>query len=362
MPKAAVALLVGTKKGAFIFRSTGRRARWKVEGPYFRGGPVYQMAFDPRDGRSIWAAVNRAWGGPTVELSRDLGKTWKTVSNPGFHPDQGLTLKRVWHIEPGHPSQPGVVWAGVEPAGLFRIEYDVLDWPWTSMIGLNEHPTRDRWEPGGGGLALHSIAIDAGDPKHIAVGISSGGAYESRDGGASWRPWNQATRAEHLPEKRPDIGQCVHKLLAHAVTPGVFFQRNHFGVYWRKTGEGKWLETSEGLPSDYGFAAAMHPEDPKTAYVIPLDDHNMRMTTRAIAVYRTTDRGETWKRLDKGIPRNATAEVMREGLSTDQLDPLGIYFGTVNGELWGSADEGKSWTMLAEYLPPVLSVSTATLS
>lgn len=356
-----VTLLVGTRKGGYVFNSDRARKSWKSEGPLFRGSPVYHMAFDPRDGRSIWAALNNTWGGPKVQLSRDLGKTWTTVSNPTFHPDQGLTLKRVWHIEPGHASTPNTVWAGTEPAGLFKIEYDGLEWPWTSVTGLNEHPTRDKWEPGGGGLALHSIAIDSGDAKRIASAISSGGAYLSADGGVSWRPWNEATRAEHLPNKLPEIGQCVHKLLAHPTEAGAFFQRNHFGVYWRKADEKRWTETTKGLPSDYGFAAAVHPHDAKSAFVIPLDDHNLRMAT-GLAVYRTEDRGKTWKRLERGLPKGITAEVLREGMSTDRLDPVGVYFGTSAGELWASRDEGRTWDRLAQYLPPILSVTAATLA
>lgn len=355
-----VMLLVGTRKGGYLFRGDPTRKTWKAEGPLFGGSPVYHMAFDHRDGRSMWAATNRTWGGPSVQLSRDLGKTWKAVPNPVFWPDSNLTLKRIWHIEPGHPSTPKVVWAGVEPAGLFRWEYDSED-PWASMDGLNQHPTREKWEAGGGGLALHSIAVDAGDPKRIAVGISAGGAYESRDGGATWRPWNDATRAEHLPNKRPEVGQCVHHLVAHPEEPGVFFQRNHFGVYWRNADEKRWTETSKGLPTDYGFAGAIHPFDGKTAYTIPLDP-KLRMTTpeMGLAVYATADRGKTWKRLDRGIPKAMGAEVMREGMSTDRLDPVGVYFGTVAGELWASRDQGKSWERIAQYLPPILSVTTAT--
>ncbi len=357
-----VALLVGTKKGGYIFRSGAARKKWESEGPHFAGGPVYHMVFDARDGKSMWAAINSTWGGPRIERSQDLGKTWKAVRNPIFREDAGMVLKRTWHIEPGHPDEPDAVWAGTEPAALFKTteggEY------WRTLDGLNAHPTRDRWEPGGGGLGLHSIAIDSGDRKHIGIGISAGGAYESRDGGVTWRPWNEATKASHLPEKEPTVGQCVHKLLAHPAEAGLFFMRNHEGVYWRGAKDKKWTETTKGLPTNYGFAGAVHPRDPKTAYVIPLDPY-MRMSTakatEGLAVYSTLDRGKTWKRLDKGLPEGIVAEVMREGMSTDRLDPAGVYFGTVAGELWASTDEGKSWEQVAKYLPPILSVSTATI-
>lgn len=360
--KAKVAILVGTKKGGYIFRGGADRGRWTVEGPLFAGVPVYHMTYDPRDGRSLWAALNATFGGPRIERSTDLGKTWKTVSNPIFREDTGMVLKRTWHLEPGHRDDPDAVWAGTEPAALFCTreagEY------WEPIHGLNDHPTRDRWQAGGGGLGLHSIAIDVGDRKHMAIGISAGGAYESTDGGVTWHPWNEATRAEHLPEKEPKVGQCVHKLLAHPGQPGLFFQRNHSGVYWRSAKDKKWIETTEGLPTDYGFAGAVHPRDARTAYVIPLEGR-MRMSTadatNGLAVYRTEDRGRTWKRLDRGLPAGMNAEVMREGMSADALDPAGLYFGTQSGELWGSADEGKSWERLAQYLPPVLSVTAATL-
>jgi photosystem II stability/assembly factor-like uncharacterized protein len=354
-----VAILVGTEKGGYILRAGAPRKRWQREGPLFAGEPVFHMAFDPRDG-SFWAACNLSWGGPKIRVSRDLGKTWKVTSNPAFPEASGQTFKRVWHVEAGAAGDRDTVWVGVEPAALFRTRDRGEHWE--PISGLNEHATRGKWEPGGGGLALHSIGIDAADPKHMAIGISAGGVYESRDGGGSWRPWNEATRAEHLPEKRPEVGQCVHKLLAHPTDGGVWFQRNHFGVYWRDSNDAKWQETSKGLPTDYGFAGALHPFEANTAYVIPLDP-NMRMAPPpGVAVYRTEDRGKTWKRLDRGIPKGAVTEVMREGMTTDRLDPLGLYFGTIGGEVWASADEGKSWTLIADYLPPVLSVSAATLS
>ncbi|HET8567872.1 MAG TPA: exo-alpha-sialidase [Candidatus Limnocylindria bacterium] len=359
MARRSVMLMVGTKKGAYLFRSGAARTRWTSEGPIFPGEPVFHMAHDPRDGESLYAACNFTWGGPKIRASRDLGKTWKVVGNPAFPEGDDRTFARTWHIEPGHASTPKVVWAGVEPAALFRS--DDRGASWKPVSGLNDHPTRKKWEPGGGGLALHSIGIDAGDAKHMAIGISAAGAFESTDGGATWHPWNEATRAEHLPNKKPEIGQCVHKLLAHPTRPGEWYQRNHFGVYWRRDGDREWQETTEGLPTEYGFAGATHPEDADTAYTIPLDPYLRIAQQPGLAVYRTGDRGKTWKRMGKGIPKGATAEVMREGMATDRLDPLGVYFGTINGEVWASNDDCRSWERIAEYLPPILSVSTATV-
>jgi len=373
-----VAVLVGTKKGAYIFRSGAARSRWTMEGPLFEGEPVHHLAFDPRDGESMFAACNLTWGGPKIRVSRDLGKTWKVTSNPAFPKGkvatsnawvQGedwptpvtaeLTFRRAWHIEPGHASQPNVVFVGIEPAALFRS--DDKGKTWTEVASLTDHPTRSKWSPGGGGLMVHSIAVDAADAKRMQVGISAAGVFETTNGGKTWVTRNQGIPADFLPEKEPEVGQCVHHLVAHPSVPRVRFQQNHSGVLWLVDGDAKWENVSEGLPSSYGFAAAMHPHDPDTAYVIPLDTKTRLAPEEGIAVYGTRDRGKTWKRLARGLPKGARSEVMREGMSTDRLDPAGIYFGTQTGELWGSADEGRTWERVAQYLPPIMSVSTASL-
>lgn len=378
-----VALLVGTKKGLYIFRSSGARSRWKREGPHFPGEPVYHAVFDARDGRSLYAACNWTWGGPKIRVSRDLGKTWTVTANPAFRPDAvvkvfqhvkdpvtgewtskatttTLSFKRTWHIEPGHPAQPNVVWAGVEPAALFRS--DDRGESWQEVTALTEHPSREKWEPGGGGLGLHSIALDPADPRRLTIAISAGGAFETSDGGGSWRPANAGTRADFLPgAASPEVGQCVHHLVAHPTAPGVRFQQNHCGVYWREDGDARWQDRSAGLPSEYGFAAAIHPHDSETAYVIPLESKLRHAAPPGIAVYRTRDRGKTWARLARGLPRGASLEVMREGLTADRLDPVGLYFGATNGEVWASRDEGRAWEQVAAYLPPVLSVTAVTI-
>jgi hypothetical protein len=386
MAAKKVAVLVGTEKGAYIFRGGAARSRWTAEGPLFPGEPVHHLAFDPRDGGSMYAACNFTWGGPKIRVSRDLGKTWKVVANPAFPKGKvatsnawvtgekfpvpvtaELAFHRAWHIEPGHASQPNVVWVGVEPAALFRS--DDRGETWKEIASLTDHPTRAQWSPGGGGLMVHSIAIDAADAKKITVGISAAGVFETTDGGKTWTTRNDGIASPMGPEKRPEVGYCVHHLVAHPTVPGVRFQQNHFGVLWLKDGEPKWTETSAGLPQPsiqfgkhaYGFAAALHPEDPETGYVIPLAGQDRLAPEEGVAVYGTRDRGRSWKRLAKGLPKGARSEVMREGMSTDRLDPAGIYFGTTAGEVWASADEGKSWERIAQYLPPVMSVSTATI-
>lgn len=386
MAARKVAVMVGTKKGAYIFWSSAARSRWSAEGPLFTGEPVHHMAFDHRDGVSMYAACNLTWGGPKIRVSRDLGKTWKVVSNPAFPKgkvatssrwDAGadfpravteeLAYRRGWHIEPGHASQPKVMWVGIEPAALFR-SADRGE-TWTEVASLTDHPTRKDWSPGGGGLMVHSIAVDAADPKKMHVGISSAGVFETTDGGKTWATRNEGIAAPMSPEKRPEVGYCVHHLVGHPTAPGVRFQQNHFGVLWLGSGAAKWQETSAGLPDAslqfdkhaYGFGAAIHPHDPETAYVIPLAGRDRLAPAEGIAVYGTRDRGKTWKRLARGLPKRARTEVMREGMATDRLDPAGIYFGTQAGELWASPDEGKSWDRVAQYLPPVMSVSTATI-
>ncbi len=358
--KKGVVVMVGTKKGAYLLRSGPTRGRWSVEGPLFPGEPVYHLAFDHRDGASLFAACNLTWGGPKIQVSRDLGKTWTVASNPAFPAGHRLTFRRTWHIEPGHPNQPDVVWAGIAPAALFKSSDRGMTW--RPVLSLIDHRTAEQWSPGGAGeTALHSIAVDSDDPKKLTIGISAGGAYETTDGGKTWTPWNQGAAAGYLPNPEPEVGQCVHKLVGHPKDAGVRFGRFHNRVYFRNSGQARWEDRTDGLPSDYGFAGALHPHDADTAYVIPMDE-KVRLAHPTVAVYRTADRGRIWKRLDRGIPKGTAAEVMREGLATDRLDPAGVYFGTVAGEVWASADEGARWTRIAQYLPPILSVSAATVS
>ena len=350
----SVRLLVGTRKGLYQLQSDTDRKKWTVEGPYGVPAPVYHASFDPRD-QSMYAAINSTWGGSRIEYSRDLGKTWKVSANPKFPEGSDRTFYQTWHIEPGHAKTPNVVWAGVEPAALFKSE-DRGE-TWALVKSLDDQPSRRKWVPGFGGLGLHSIAIDAVDPKLMQVGISVGGVYTSTDGGASWSQDNTQTGG---PEDRPDVFYCIHKLLAHPKASGVRFMRVHLEVYWRDPGETTWTFRTPGLPTNFGFGAAIHPHDPKTAWVIPLDDTKRTAPAPGIGVYVTRDRGATWTRNDKGLP-GAPLETMRDGMSTDRFDDVGVYFGTANGDVFASRDEGKSWERIAQYLPYVVSVHAATL-
>lgn len=358
----SVALLVGTKKGLYVLRASASRKRWRTESPSFEGQPVYHASFDPRDGASVYAAVNHTWGGARIEVSRDLAKTWKTAANPAFPTGSDRTFTKTWHIEPGHAATPEVVWAGVDHGALFRS--DDRGMSWALVPGLTDHPTSKLWNPGGAGtINLHSIAVDAVDPKRLAIGISSGGVYETRDGGSTWAPRNAGLTTEtYAPGVKMEAGQCVHHLVAHPSTGAVRFMQAHEGIWWWNEAKSRWDTGGDtGRPANYGFAAAIHPHDVDTAYAFPLDWPQRMTNVLGAAVYRTRDRGKTWTRHATGLPKGAPMEVMREGMATDRLDPAGVYFGTNAGEVWGSVDEGRSWERLAAYLPPVLSLSTATL-
>ncbi len=355
-----VSLLVGTKKGLFQLKSDADRKKWALEGPYGAPAPIHHASFDPRD-QSMYAAINSTWGGSRIEYSRDLGTTWTVSKNPAFPAGSDRTFFQTWHIEPGHAKTPNVLWAGIEPAALFKSE-DRGE-TWSLNTALDEQPSRAKWVPGFGGMGLHSIAIDAADPKFMQVGISVGGVYTSKDGGASWAQDNTQTGAPKATDgtERPDVFGCIHKLLAHPKVSGVRFMRVHLEVYWRDQGEATWTYRTEGLPTHFGFAAAIHPRDPKTAWCIPLHDLKRTAVDPGIAVFKTTDRGATWTRNEAGLPKGAPLESLREGMDNDEFDDVGVYFGTANGDVYASRDEGKSWDRIAQYLPYVTSVHAATI-
>ncbi|WP_439542060.1 WD40/YVTN/BNR-like repeat-containing protein [Hyphomicrobium sp.] len=351
-----VLVLVGTKKGAFIFESSDGRRSWTIKGPFCETWPIQHVIADPAK-KAIYAAGGNAWFGPAVWKSTDLGETW-THSSAGLAYDEGEEpIANAWSLAVG---QDGL-YAGVEPAGLFKSEDDGETWQQVS--GLRAHPSRPQWQPGGGGLILHHIVTQADDPKKLWVGISSAGVFHSADGGETWEPRNRGTRADYMPEDQryPEIGQCVHSLVMAPGGSDRLYQQNHCGMYRSDDGGREWISIEKGLPSTFGFPAAAHPRDPNTLFLLPLngDIQGRYMPDAKAAVWRTRDAGATWSAMRNGLPQqNAYFGVLRQALSTDRLAPAGVYFGTGGGALFASADEGDSWACLAEHLPAISSVET----
>jgi photosystem II stability/assembly factor-like uncharacterized protein len=353
MPK--VTILIGTKKGAFLVDSDDRRG-WRLRGPFCNAWPINHVVGDPKSG-TIWAGGGNEWFGPAVWKSTDRGETWTHSSQGLAYAEGEEPIKAVWSLA----FQDGVLFAGVEPAGLFRSEDQGETW--TQVEGLREHPSRAQWHPGGGGLILHALLLHPTDPGQIWVGISAAGVFHTSDGGRTWEPRNRGTRADFLPEDQryPEFGQCVHSL---AMAPGRadrLYQQNHCGMYRSDDGGRTWTSIEKGLPSSFGFPAAVHPRDPNTLYLMPLngDSAGRFMPEGRAAVWRTRDGGETWRDLRDGLPQqNAFFGVLRQALATDRLDPAGVYFGTGGGALFASADEGEIWIQVAQHLPAVHSVET----
>lgn len=352
-----LALLVGTPKGAFIVDGGAGRRDWKLRGPLCEGWPIHDVSMDPDSG-ALLAGAGSPWYGPAVWRSDDVGATWTHSSNGLTYGDDGPKVKAVWNVTAAH----GVVYAGVEPAGLFRSRDRGASWE--HVVGLTRHATRPEWQPGAGGLILHSIVPHRTDADRVWVGISAVGAFETRDGGATWQTRNGGVRADFSPVQYPEFGQCVHKLVMAADGGEHLYQQNHCGVYRSLDGGRRWEEITAGLPSEFGFPMAAHPRDPLTVWTIPLNgaDRGRYMPDASAAVWRTHDGGDSWTRSGEGLPQQgAYLGVLREAMAVDRLDPVGVYFGTSTGQLYGSADEGRSWQLIAENLPPIWSVEAAVL-
>jgi photosystem II stability/assembly factor-like uncharacterized protein len=356
-----VVLLVGTRKGAFIFTSDLRRKSWTSEGPILPGMQVHHFITDHRDPRKVmYATANNDWFGPDLKRTNDGGKTWLgTKDGVRYETESGLTVKRLWHIRPGRESEPGVVYCGVDPAGLFK-STDGGD-TWSEVKGLNRHSTRGKWNPGAGGMIVHTILLDESNPKRMYVAISAAGTFRSDDNGATWTPKNKGVLADFQPEKFPEVGQCVHKLAQVPGVPGLLYQQNHCGQYRSDSAGDDWTDISAGLPSRFGFPIALHPHDPNTLWVLPLDGPEMRVVPKgSLAAYRSANGGKTWQKQTKGFPaKKAYVTILREASSTDTCDPAGVYFGTENGQLYYTRNEGSQWQLLAENLPPIMSVEAA---
>jgi photosystem II stability/assembly factor-like uncharacterized protein len=359
-----VLVLVGTTKGAFVVRSDKKRTTWKIGKPHFPGESVYAMAYDGRGGRHRLLAATRSfhWGS-VIRTSDDFGKTWSAPDrqNVKFPEGSGLSLVQVWQITPGPESDPNLLWCGAEPHALFESR-DRGD-TWTAVPGILNHPHRPKWTPGGGGLCLHTIVADPLNKHRMAVAMSTGGFYRTDDGGESWNARNVGVRAQFLPNKHPEFGQCVHKVVHHPSRPERLFLQNHWGLYRSDDWGDKWKDIANGVPSDFGFAMQMHPHDPDTVYIVPLESDGFRCVPEAkLRVYRTKDGGKSWKPLAKGLPQKGAYEcVLRDGMSADTHDPAGIYFGTRSGKLYASNDEGASWAAISETLPSICCVKAAVI-
>jgi hypothetical protein len=375
-----VMVMVGTRKGGFIFTSDENRKKWSVSEILFKGWNMMHMNMDPRDAR-LHTAVSHFVYGPTTHYSDDLGQSWTQAKvvpvfsrlsrsgRPPGTPEEAFSgqplpgtpeeVIKVWNITPGRAEEPGVLYAGIQPAALFK-STDRGE-TWEHIESLYDHPQRGQWMPGAGGLALHTIVLDPRDRNRMYVAISAAGVYRTDDGGQTWQPRNKNVLAEFNPDKYPEFGQCVHKMDMHPSRPEVLFQQNHCGVYRSDNCGDDWIDIGEGrLPSRFGFPIAVHPHDPQTIYIALEDSDQYRMSVDGqLAVWRSRDAGESWERLVQGLPRNAHLVVLREAMAIDNLERAGIYAGTDTGQLFFSRDDGDSWEMLADYLPPILSVETA---
>ena len=356
-----VLLLVGTVKGAFIFSSDAKRSRWTMNGPHFPGESVYALAYDERGGRHRTLAATRSfhWGS-SIRLSDDYGATWSGPErqNVRFPEESGLSLVQVWQIEPGPRDEPDLLWAGVEPSALFESRDGGESW--IAVDGLLNHEHRPKWTPGGGGMCLHTIVPDPSNKQRMVVAMSTGGCYRTDDGGKSWHARNVGVRAQFLPNKYPEFGQCVHKIVHHPSRPERLFLQNHWGLYRSDDWGDNWTDIANGVPSDFGFSMQMHPHDPDTVYIVPIQSDEFRCTPEAkLRVYRTRNAGASWEPLTSGLPQqNAFETIVRDALAADAHDPAGIYFGTRSGKIYGSADGGESWNRIADALPAVVCVKT----
>lgn len=371
--KAPVSVLIGTRKGAYLLRGDKSRRSWKLSDILFLGQIIHHLVVDPRDHKTMLAAARTGHLGPTIYRSADFGKTWKESERPPAFPkvpegQKGLVLDHVFWLTPGHASQPGVWYAGSSPQGLFQSEDGGRTW--AGVAGFNEHPMRNTWCGGDkdgtpNGPKMHSINIDPRNPKHMYIGMSSGGVFETTDGGSDWKPLNKGCAADFLPVKDPEFGHDPHCVYLHPLMPDRLYQQNHCGIYRMERPEGAWIRIGNNMPKkvgDIGFPIVLHPRDPDTVWVFPMDGTGVWPRTSPEgkpAGYVSRNAGKTWKRLDTGLPKQAWFTVKRQAMASDRHNPVGLYVGTTSGELWASRNEGEKWTCVANHLPEIYSVEVA---
>jgi len=392
---SGVRVLVGTRKGAFILTSDGKRDKWDVSGPHFAGWEMYHLKGSPADPNRIYASQTSGWFGQIIQRSDDGGNTWHQPGTPpgepvapgppksesnkfsyNASPETGKPLtthqwydgtqhpwefKRVWHLEPSL-TDPDTVYAGVEDAALFRSIDGGMNWE--ELSGLRGHGTGPEWQPGAGGMCLHTIILDPSNPQRIWIAISAAGAFRTDDGGKTWRPINRGLKSQYIPDPNAEVGHCVHHVAMNPSRPGVLFMQKHWDVMRSDDAGDSWHEVSGNLPTDFGFVIDVHAHEPETIYVVPIkSDSEHYVHEGKLRVYRSRTGGNEWEALTKGLPQsNCYVNVLRDAMAVDQLDKCGVYFGTSGGQVYASADAGDTWDPIVRDLPAVLSVEVQTLS
>jgi photosystem II stability/assembly factor-like uncharacterized protein len=368
----SVRVLVGTRKGAFILTSDGKRQKWDVSGPHFAGWELYHVKGSPVDPNRLYASQCSGWFGQMIQRSSDGGKTWEPVGNkfmydgdPGTHlwydgTQHPWEFKRVWHLEPSL-TDPDTVYAGVEDAALFRSTDGGQTWQ--ELPGLRDQQG-SRWQPGAGGMGLHTILLDPSHPGRIFIAISAAGAFRSDDSGVTWKPINRGLKSQYIPDPNAEIGFCVHRIALHTARPDVLFMQLHWDVMRSDNAGDSWHEVSGNLPTDFGFPIQVHAHEPDTVYVVPIKSDSEHFPLEGkLRVYRSRTGGNDWEALTNGLPQNdCYVNVLRDAMTVDSLNPCGVYFGTTGGQVYGSADSGDSWRAIVRDLPAVLSVEAQTLA
>ena len=368
-----VRLLVGTRKGAFVLTSDGKREKWEVSGPHFAGWEIYHVKGSPVNPEMLYASQSSGWFGQIIQRSNDGGKTWEQAGNkflydgvPGTHQWYDGTphpweFKRVWHLEPSL-TNADEVYAGAEDAALFHSKDGGQNWQ--ELSGLRGHGSGPHWQPGAGGMCLHTIILDPNVTGRIYIAISAAGAFRTDDGGNTWKPINRGLRSEGLPDPNAEVGHCVHHIAMHPSRPGVLFMQKHWDVMRSNNAGDSWTEVSGNLPTDFGFAIDVHAHEPETIFVVPnkSDSEHFPLDGK-LRVFRSRSGGNEWEPLTKGLPqKDCYVNVLRDAMAVDTLDKCGVYFGTTGGQVYGSADGGDSWAPIVRDLPGVLSVEVQTLA
>jgi len=369
---SGVRVLVGTHKGAFVLSSDGKRDRWEVSGPHFAGWDIYHVKGSPADPDRLYASQTSGWSGQVIQRSDDGGATWEPVGNkfaydgaPGTHQWYDGTphpweFERVWHLEPSL-DDPDTVWAGVEDAGLFKSADGGQTWQ--ELPALREHKSGPSWQPGAGGMCLHTIILDPAHPGRMFAAISAAGAFRSDDAGATWRPINRGLQSEGIPDPDAEVGHCVHRVAMHPSRPDVLYMQKHWDVMRSDDAGDSWHEVSGNLPTDFGFPIDVHAHEPDTIYVVPIkSDAEHYPPDGKLRVYRSRTGGDEWEALTSGLPQeHCYVNVLRDAMAVDSLDECGVYFGTTGGQVYASADAGDHWAPIVRDLPAVLSVEVQTL-